>query len=88
MVINGVVFAVSSGEFRPADPNVPAAERIQKSVPAVIYALDLNTGKATWDSGTTITSFVHSGGLSGGGSQIYLETWDQTIYAFGYAIEH
>jgi hypothetical protein len=88
MVINGVVFAVSSGEYRPADSNMTAAERIQKSSPAVIYALDLNTGKSTWDSGTTITSFVHSGGLSGGAGQIYLETFDQTVYAFGYAIEH
>ena len=88
MVINGVVFAVSSGEYRTADATISAAQRAQRSVPAVLYALDLNTGKSVWDSGNTITSFVHSGSLSGGASQLYIETWDHHIYAFGYAIEH
>lgn len=72
MIINGVVFAVAGG----------------KSSPAVLYALDGATGKSLWDSGETITSFVHNGGLSGGASQIYLGTYDGTFYAFGYAIEH
>ena len=88
MILNGVVFAVSSGEFRSTDANMTAAQRAQRSSPAVIYALDLANGKSLWDSGRTITSFAHSGGLSGGSSQIYLETFDHTIYAFGYAIEH
>jgi outer membrane protein assembly factor BamB len=75
MIINGVVFAVSSGENRPADK-------------AVLYALDGATGKVLWDSGKSITSFVHSGGLSGGAGQLYLETSDQTLYAFGFPVEH
>jgi hypothetical protein len=87
MVINGVVFAVSSGEFRTSDAKVTAAQRAQKSSPAVLYALDGVTGKELWSSGRTITSFVHSGGLSGGGSQLYLGTWDGTLYAFGYGLE-
>jgi hypothetical protein len=41
-----------------------------------------------WDSGTTITSFVHSGGLSGQAGQVYLETFDETLYAFGFPMEH
>jgi outer membrane protein assembly factor BamB len=86
MVINGVVFAVSSGEFRGKDAT--AAQRAQKSAKAVLYALDGKTGKELWNSGTTITSFVHSGGLSGGGSQLYLQTYDGTLYAFGFPIEH
>ncbi len=73
MIINGVVFALAGGD---------------KSTPAVLYALDGATGKVLWDSGKTITSFVHSGGLSGGASQIYLGTYDGTFYAFGYPIEH
>jgi len=88
MTINGVVFAVSSGEYRSADAKMTPAQRAQKSSPAVLYALDIANGKSYWDSGKTITSFVHSGGLSGGASQLYLETYDQTIYAFGYWIEH
>ena len=74
MILNGVVFAVSGGG--------------ERGSPAVLYALDGVTGKELWSSGKTITSFVRAGGLSGGGSQVYLGTNDGTMYAFGYAIEH
>jgi outer membrane protein assembly factor BamB len=87
MIINGVVFAVSSGEFRSGNDQ-PVAERIGKSSAAVLYALDGVTGKTIWDSGRTITSFVHSGGLSGQVGQLYLETLDETLYAFGFPMEH
>jgi len=72
MVINGVVFAVSSGELR---------------TNAVLYALDGTTGKELWNSGKTIASFARSG-LSGGGSQLYLGTYDGVLYAFGFPMEH
>ncbi len=88
MIINGVVFALSSGEFRSEDSRLSAPERIRRSVPAVLYALDGTTGKVLWDSGKTITSFVHSGALSGQSSQVYLETYDETLYAFGFPLEH
>jgi outer membrane protein assembly factor BamB len=88
MIINGVVFAISSGEYRSIDARMTAAQRAQRSSPAVLYALDGGNGKTLWDSGKTITSFVHSGGLSGGASQLYLSTYDGTIYAFGFPIEH
>jgi outer membrane protein assembly factor BamB len=88
MIVNGVVFALSSGEFRPGDARLSPAERARQSSPAVLYALDGATGKVLWDSAKTITSFVHGGGLSGGASQLYLETFDQDLYAFGFPIEH
>jgi outer membrane protein assembly factor BamB len=88
LVINGVVFAVSSGEFRGKDSKMTAAQRAKASVPAVVYALDGATGKELWNSGKTITSFVHGGGLSGGAGQIYLGTYDGTLYSFGFPIEH
>jgi outer membrane protein assembly factor BamB len=88
LIVNGVVFAVSSGEFLSNDSKMTAAQRAERSVPAVVYALDGATGKMLWNSGKTITSFVHSGGLSGGGSQLYLGTHDGTFYAFGFPIEH
>jgi len=53
-----------------------------------LRALDGATGKELWNSGTTITSFAHCGALSGGMSQIYLTTYDGTIYAFGFPMEH
>lgn len=88
LIVNGVVFAVSSGEFLSKDNKITAAQRVQRSVPAVVYALDGATGKVLWNSGKTITSFVHGGGLSGGGSQLYLGTHDGTMYSFGFPIEH
>ena len=73
IVVNGVVFSVAGGN---------------PSAPAVLYALDAMTGKELWNSGATITSFVKIGGLSAGGSQIYLGTSDGTLYAFGFPMEH
>jgi outer membrane protein assembly factor BamB len=88
LIVNGVVFAASSGEFVSDDAKLTAAQLAQRSVPAVVYALDGATGKSLWNSGKTITSFVHGGGLSGGGTQVYLGTHDGTLYAFGFPIEH
>jgi len=86
-IINGVVFVTSSGEFRTTS-KMPAAERALRSSPAVLYALDGLTGKELWSSGTMITSFARGGALSGGVGQIYLTTYDGTIYAFGFPMEH
>jgi hypothetical protein len=52
-----------------------------------LYALDSASGRELWNSGNTITSFAR-GGLSGGGSQVYLGTYDSTLYTFGFPIEH
>jgi outer membrane protein assembly factor BamB len=87
IVINDVVFALSSGEYRPPATQLTAQQRIQRSKPAVLYALDASTGRELWTSGSTITSFAHSGGLSGGFGQVYVETYDSTFYTFGFAIE-
>jgi outer membrane protein assembly factor BamB len=50
---------------------------------ATVYALDAATGKPLWDSGNTITSFVGTGGLSFDDSQLYVSTFDNTLYVFG-----
>lgn len=88
MIMNGVIFVASSGESRTNDSGMSAAQRAQRSAHAVLYALDGVTGNAVWNSGNTIGSFIHGGGLSGGGSQLYLGTHDGTLYAFGFPIEH
>jgi outer membrane protein assembly factor BamB len=87
-IINGVAFVTSSGEFKSKDSKMTAAQRAARSAPAVLYALDAMTGKELWNSGTTITSFAHGGTLSGGVSQIYVTTYDGTIYTFGFPMEH
>jgi hypothetical protein len=88
IVVNGVVFALSSGEFATNDANMPAAERASKSKPAVLYALDGRSGKELWNSASTITSFVHSGGLAAGGTRVYVSDYSGVQYAFGFPIEH
>ena len=87
-IVNGVLFAVSSGEHRSADSQLTAAQRVQRSKPAVLYALDAATGKELWSSGTTIGSFVHGVGPSAGDGQVYVVTFDGTVYAFGIPLEH
>jgi outer membrane protein assembly factor BamB len=87
IVLNGIVFAAASGEYRGTEADLPAAERAKRSTPAVLYALDAATGKELWSSGTTITSFARAG-LSAGGGQVYLVTYDNTLYAFGIPLEH
>jgi outer membrane protein assembly factor BamB len=85
VVINGVVFALSTGEYRGGNT---VAERAAKSVNAVLYALDGATGKELWTTGNTIASFVHSGTLSAGGSRIYVAAHDGTQYTFSFPMEH
>jgi outer membrane protein assembly factor BamB len=87
IVINGVVFALSSGELPAAHNRDAGGQRAQRSSPAVLYALDGTTGKELWNSGITLASFAR-GGLSGGGGQVYVGTSDGTLYAFGFPMEH
>lgn len=85
IVVNGVVLALASGEFHSGDANLTAAQRAQRSQPAVLYALDASTGKELWNSGKTITSFSpHTAGLAMSTGQVYVVTYDNTIYAFGF----
>ncbi len=75
VVVNGVAFALSTGELRSR----------QQSQPAVLYALDAVTGKELWNSGKTITSFSpRSAGLSASTGQVYVVTGDNSLYAFGF----
>ena len=60
-----------------------ATERIKRSVPAKLYALDATTGKELYSSGTQIGSFMHQAGLSVAGNKIIFGTFDGTIYCFG-----
>jgi outer membrane protein assembly factor BamB len=87
IVMNGVVFALSSGAYLPpGNSTMTSEQRAQRSSPAVLYALDASNGKELWNSGKTITSFSSSGGLAAGASKVFVSTADSTLYAFGYAI--
>jgi outer membrane protein assembly factor BamB len=88
VIVNGVVFVLAGGEFTgQANDAVgglfSAQERIQRSVPAKLYALDGETGKELYSSGDQITSFLHQAGLSVAGNKVIFGTFDGTIYCFG-----
>jgi hypothetical protein len=70
IVVNGVVFALSSGSAK---------------APAVLYALDGITGKELWNSGKAIATYSTTG-ISSGASKVYVGTHDGTLYAFGYLL--
>jgi outer membrane protein assembly factor BamB len=92
-IANGVVFALATGEWvRQANDRegglYQADTRIAKSTPAVLYALDAATGKELWSSGSQVTSFTHNGALSIANGRVYFTTYDNTLYCFGFPMEH
>jgi len=92
-IVNGIVFALSSGEWvRQANDRdgtlYEGDVRVQKSVPAVLYALDAATGKELWSSGQQVTSFMHFGAMSIVNGRVYFTTYDNTLYCFGVPLEH
>jgi outer membrane protein assembly factor BamB len=87
LVVNGMVFAVSSGEYRAGPATLGAAPRRQRSVPARLHVLDAVTGKPLWNSGLLITSVARAR-MAAGSGQVYLVTDDNHLYAFGIPMEH
>jgi len=78
IIVNGVVFALSSG--RPA-----AAGRTGS--PAVLFARDGLSGKALWNSGKSMTASASPGSFWSALSQLYVGADDGTVYAFGFLDE-
>jgi hypothetical protein len=72
IVVNGVVFALSSGSA---------------SATAVLKAFEGTTGKLLWDSRETMKSPASAGSFWSALSQVYVGTNDGTLYAFGFADE-
>jgi outer membrane protein assembly factor BamB len=88
VIENGVVFTLAGGEFTGQANDAEgglfsAEERIKRSVPAKLYALDALTGKELYSSGDQIASFLHQAGLSVADNKIIFGTFDGTIYCFG-----
>jgi outer membrane protein assembly factor BamB len=88
VIVNGVVFVLAAGEFTgQANDDVgglySSEDRIQRSVPAKLYALDALTGKELYSSGDQVKSFLHQAGLSVADDKVIFGTFDGTIYCFG-----
>ncbi len=87
VIANGVVFALSDGDD--IDQN-DANGRLLKSDfraahpsgHAILYALDAETGKTLYSSGDAISGFAHFSGIAVAGGQVFVVTWDNTVYAF------
>lgn len=87
VVINGVVFSISSGEFtrqiKEDGTLYTGKERVEKSVGnATLYAFDAETGKELFSSGKAMSSFTHMGGLAVSSGRIFATTHDSILYAF------
>jgi outer membrane protein assembly factor BamB len=82
VVVNGVVFALSAGEFTRPD------EKPKGSTRATLYALDAKTGKELYSSKNLITGPAALTGLSTGTGRVYFGGVDGTVYAFGMYMEH
>ncbi len=88
VVANGMIFAYGSGEnTAQAFPDVGLDFRMERRVPlsthAVLYALDAQTGKELWSSGDQIATWNHFSGISVANGQVYINTYDGTVFCFG-----
>jgi outer membrane protein assembly factor BamB len=63
----------------------PAAGRNASA--AVLYAYDAASGKALWNSGSSMIAPATSGSYWSGLSQLYVGTDDGTVYSFGFLDE-
>ena len=86
LIVNGVVFALSSGRAA-STAGASAAELVKRASPAVLYALNGVDGKELWTSGKTITSFFPGRSFWSATGQVYVGAFDGTLYAFGFAME-
>ena len=86
VVLNGIVLALSSGEFtrqlRDSGQFYSAKDRIENSTHATLHAFDAETGKELFSSGSSVRSFTHLGGLAVSDGRIFFSTHDSTVYAF------
>ena len=78
IIVNGVVFALSSG--RPAAAGGRGAG-------AVLRAYDGTTGQSLWDSGAAMTTYASPGSYWSAMGQVYVGTNDSTLHAFGFLDE-
>jgi len=72
IVVNGVVFALSTGTA---------------ASPAVLYAFNGASGTELWNSGKAISAYVQSTPIWSSNAQVYVATHDGTLYAFGFAMD-
>ncbi len=81
VIANGVVFALSTGEN--AVQKGGETKRLLNTHPAVLRALDAKTGKELFNSGSSITSWVHFSGIAVADGKVFAVDHDSNVYCFG-----
>lgn len=81
VIANGVVYALSTGENAVQEGGEKT--RFTNTHPAVLRALDASTGKELYNSGTSISSWVHFSGLAIADGRIFAVDHDSNVYCFG-----
>ncbi|MFN8009644.1 MAG: PQQ-binding-like beta-propeller repeat protein [Terriglobia bacterium] len=95
-IANGVVYALSTGEdvrqtkeggviTNPDLTQLNIEQRKEKTNHAVLYALDAKTGKALYQSGDLIDTWVHFSGLAVANGRVYAVDYKSQVYCFGLA---
>jgi outer membrane protein assembly factor BamB len=91
VIANGVVFALSAGEFtrqiRTSDGETVVEERPRGSTRATLYAFDAQTGKELYSSRNLVTVPASLTGLTVTNGRLYFGGIDGTLYAFGMHME-
>jgi competence ComEA-like helix-hairpin-helix protein len=92
VVANGLIFALSTGQPSRliGDDGAPyiAQQLEEMAKPATLHVLDSATGKELFSSGNVATSFSYGSGLAVANGRIYFTTHDNTVYAYGFPMEH
>jgi len=93
VVAGGIVFALSTGGearqngYKTGDPKMPYSQSaVLRSTPVtnmVLHAYDAVSGKALWDSGKTLTDWVHFSEPVVAMGRVYVVTHDGHVVAFG-----
>jgi outer membrane protein assembly factor BamB len=81
VIANGVVFALSAGDFTRVVSPTPGTH-------ATLYALDASTGKEIYNSRALVPAPAALTGIALANGRVYFGTTDGTVYAFGIYQEH
>lgn len=81
VVANGVVFVLGTGEN--AMQRGGEDKRLLNTHNATLHALDAQTGKELFNSGQSITGWVHFSGLAISDGRVYAVDHDSQVYSFG-----
>ena len=91
VIANGVVFALSAGEFtrqvKASEGITTIDERPKGSTHATLYAFDARTGKELYSSRNQVAVPASLTGLTIANGRVYFGGIDGTLYAFGMYME-